>query len=326
MNKQEARSIVESRVPDLVKTVNDILAGRNLDAIRPILRRIDSSGTEPYWFADLREKHRLPLDGKTVGSVIEKLTVCAMEHFILGDGIRLSVNPAKGIDVPELDLSIKSPSTNFCTSEPFRSPYERLLGNKSDALVLLTNYQSAKKDEKHFTLRIIDARYLHRSEIADQKLCAVARNVRAAFSTDSSSLEKLLRFIAHFTQGEWETSAFLELLEGDFSDDAIAKTVENLLAKGKRRNRSQRDPDRLIPERSFDRLAAVKNTAPLKTGLVRAIDEWVESTLSDRARHPSDEELEKLKTSPLDGKIGMSFALQWRYNFSSAFPEYRKGE
>ena len=26
-----------------------------------------------------------------------------------------------------------------------------------------------------------------------------------------------------------------------------------------------------------------------------------------------------LKSGPLDGKIGMSFALQWRYNFGSLF-------
>ena len=327
MNAQEARSIVASRVSDLVDAVNNALSGRNLGAIRPILRRIDSSGDEPYWFAELRGRNKLPnLDGKTVGSVIEKLTVCAMERFLLDGGIQLSVNPAKGIDVPELDLGIKSPSTNFCTSEPFFSAYDRLLGNESDALILLTNYQSAKKDRRRFNLRIIDARSLRGSEIADQKLCAVARNVRSAFSSDPATLQTLWRFVAYVNQGEWETSALLKLLEGEFSDEDIGAAIDGVLAEGERKNKRERNAEHQIPSEVFARLTDIKKTLPLREGLVRAVDKWVVSSLSDSARYPSPNEFRRLMESPLDGKIGMSFALQWRYNFASVFPQHRKGE
>ncbi len=57
----------------------------------------------------------------------------------------LRINPARGVDLPDLDIGIKSPSKNFCTSEPFFSVYERLLGSEYDALILLTDYQTAKK-------------------------------------------------------------------------------------------------------------------------------------------------------------------------------------
>ena len=34
---------------------------------------------------------------------------------------------------------------------------------------------------------------------------------------------------------------------------------------------------------------------------------------------PNDNEWVRFLKSPLDGKIGMSFALQWRYSFGSFF-------
>ena len=327
MNPQEARAAIAANTAELVEFVNATLAGKNLAAIRPVLRRIDSTGTEPHWFAELRGKHQLPnLDGKTVGSVIEKLTVCCVEKFILDGCMTLSVNPAKGVDVPELDLGIKSPSTNFCTSEPFFSAYDRLLGNESDALILLTNYQSAKNDKRHFNLRIIDARYLKGSEIADRKLCAVAKSVRDAFATDCATLQTLLRFVAYVNQGDWEAAALLRLLEGDFSDIFVASSVDAAIADGVRKNQKERNSERMIPTEAFDRLKKVKETQPGRVGVVRAVDAWVVSNLSDSARYPSQNELKRLLASPLDGKIGMSSALQWRYNFSSVFPKHRKGE
>lgn len=57
----------------------------------------------------------------------------------------LGINPARGVDLPDIDLGIKSPSQNYCTSEPFFSAYERLLGSEHDMVVLLTDYQTAKK-------------------------------------------------------------------------------------------------------------------------------------------------------------------------------------
>ena len=327
MNAQEARAAIAARTSELVEFINATLSGKNLSSIRPILRRIDSNGMEPHWFSELSGKHRLPnLDGKTVGSVIEKLTVCAMEKFILDGRMQLSVNPAKGIDIPELDLGIKSPSTNFCTSEPFFSAYDRLLGNDSDALILLTNYQSAKNDKRHFNLKIIDARYLKGSEIADRNLCSVAKNIRNAFASDSATLQTLLRFVAYVNQGDWEASALLKLLEGDFSDSFVSASADAAIAEGIRKNLRKKNSERKIPPAVFERLRKAKETSPGRIGVVQAVDGWVVSNLADAARYPSPNELRRLMSSPLDGKIGMSFALQWRYNFSSVFPKHRKGE
>jgi hypothetical protein len=54
-------------------------------------------------------------------------------------------------------------------------------------------------------------------------------------------------------------------------------------------------------------------------GVIDAVDNWVVEEQGDVARLPSGDEWSRLKKSPLNGKIGMSFALQWRYNFGSLF-------
>lgn len=54
-------------------------------------------------------------------------------------------------------------------------------------------------------------------------------------------------------------------------------------------------------------------------GVITAIDDWVAVEHKDFGRLPNDNEWDRIKISPLDSKIGMSFALQWRYNFISIF-------
>src|SRR5207237_3110019 len=123
----------------------------------------------------LRKHRTLPnLDGKTVGSVIEMVLVAVLETYTFAklNIPPLRINPAKGVDLPDLDLGVKSPSENFCTSEPFFSPYERLLGSDHDVLVLLTDYQEAKK-KPPLRLQIIDFRYLTKSQVADKNLCRI---------------------------------------------------------------------------------------------------------------------------------------------------------
>ncbi|HUY90148.1 MAG TPA: hypothetical protein VMV10_15530 [Pirellulales bacterium] len=112
------------------------------------MKRIGRGGVLPHWYKNLKKKGDLPnLDGKTIGSVIEMLLVGVLETSTFR-GLEipaLRINPARGIDLPDLDLGVKSPSENYCTSEPFFSAYERLLGSEYDILVLLTDYQTAKK-------------------------------------------------------------------------------------------------------------------------------------------------------------------------------------
>ena len=54
-------------------------------------------------------------------------------------------------------------------------------------------------------------------------------------------------------------------------------------------------------------------------GIVDAADNWVVENYKDVARLPNENEWTRLLASSLDGRIGMSFALQWRYNFGRIF-------
>jgi hypothetical protein len=56
-----------------------------------------------------------------------------------------------------------------------------------------------------------------------------------------------------------------------------------------------------------------------RLGVIDAADNWVIETQKDLARFPNSNEWARILTSPLDGQIGMSPALQWRYNFSRVF-------
>jgi hypothetical protein len=58
---------------------------------------------------------------------------------------------------------------------------------------------------------------------------------------------------------------------------------------------------------------------PLHIAIIDALDNWVIETRKDSARAPNDDEWKRFLASPLDGMIGMSLALQWRYNFGPLF-------
>ena len=132
-NKKMLRERIEEQLDDVAKQINLVLKGKNVTKIKPTLERIGRGGELPHWYALLKSKGTLPnLDGKTIGSVVEMVLVGVLEnHTLAGLGApALRVNPARGVDLPDLDLGVKSPSENFCTSEPFFSAYERLLGSE----------------------------------------------------------------------------------------------------------------------------------------------------------------------------------------------------
>ena len=141
-----------------MNTLNAALRGKGLSELQPVLERIGRGGKLPHWYVELQHKNTLPnLDGKTIGSVLEMLLVAVLETGVLKKfGVALKVNPARGIDLPDLDLGVKSPSKNYCTSEPFFSAYERLYGNEHDCVVILTDYQEAKKDKSEFNSTLSD--------------------------------------------------------------------------------------------------------------------------------------------------------------------------
>jgi len=137
----------KERLDTVIAEVNAALRGADLTALRPTLERNGRGGRIPHWFEELSTNGTLPnLDGKSIGSIIEMLLIAVLETKTFRSVAipPLRVNPARGVDLPDLDLGIKSPSENYCTSEPLFSAYERLNGSEYDALVLLTDYQDAK--------------------------------------------------------------------------------------------------------------------------------------------------------------------------------------
>jgi hypothetical protein len=75
----------------------------------------------------------------------------------------------------------------------------------------------------------------------------------------------------------------------------------------------------LIPDADLDAINRIRTVTPTHVAVVEAADNWVVDVLKEAARFPNENERRRFQKSPLDGQIGMSFALQWRYNFGSLF-------
>ena len=241
--------------------------------------------------------------------------------------LSLNINPARGVDIPDLDLGIKSPSENFCTSEPFFSAYERILGNEHDMVVLLTDYQTAKK-RPPLRVSIIRHEYLSGSEVADKNLCSIARKHRQPLLALNESLaKKVFKFLAYINQSDWRARRLLSLVAHMFDDTTVEAEVVAAEADFKRRNKdlveNNNDP---IPESELSMIVDVLKIRPLHIGIIEAADNWVIEAHKDFGRIPNDNEWGRLKRSPLNGRIGMSFALQWRYNFGPLFRNRNEAE
>jgi hypothetical protein len=272
--------------------------------------------------SDLRDLRPLPnLDGKTIGSVIEMLLLGVLETFTFKDqGLHLRINPARGTDLPDLDLGVKSPSTNFCTSEPFFSAYERLIGSTHDAVILLTDYQE-QKDNPPLKLQILKWNYLEKTEIADESLCRIAlKNRDFLLAQNKVWTQKLFRFLAYINQSDWRAKQLLRLSEFLTAPDEISNLVKQAAHDFHAQNKKLQDKRRaILPDTDLQALTQILNARPLELGVIDAVDNWVIENLQEAARMPGSDEWKQLKTGPLNGKIGMSFALQWRYNFGRIF-------
>jgi len=324
-NKSHLRAILRDRLAEVVDGVNAALRGNGLAGLEDVLRRVGRGGILPHWYERLARDGTLPnLDGKTIGSVVEMLLVAVLEtRTFRGLGVPpLKINPARGIDLPDLDLGVKSPSENYCTSEPFFSAYERLLGGEHDIVVLLTDYQTAKKYPS-LRLQIIGQRYMAKTQVADEHLCRVARSHRQWLLADSEArAKKVFRFLAYVNQSDWLGKHLFRLIEVLRDEDAvragIAAALRDFVGKNAKFAYSGKPA---IPDDDCDSLRRILEIAPLHVGVVEAADNWVVQTQKEAGRAPSENEWNRLVNSPLDGLIGMSFALQWRYNFGRLFQE-----
>jgi len=323
MNKKELRAIVKDNLSSSVSLLNSALNGENIEYLETSLARLGRGRALPHWYQNLKENHVLPnLDGKTIGSVVEMLFLAVLENYTLKDFEHrsFSVNPAKGVDFPDLDLGMKSPSTNYCTSEPFFSAYERLLGSEYDCIVLLTNYQDAKK-KPPLKLQILKHEYLSKTELADRNICSLARYTRDfLLEINSSYTKKVFRFLCYVNQQDWQGRQILKLLSVIKSKDQCISVYQDIIEDFSRYNntliRKEKEP---IAQDFLDALVGSMNISPYYLGIVDCADNWVVENLKESGRLPNDNEWKRLLDSPLDGRIGMSFALQWRYNFGALF-------
>ncbi|NOT87968.1 MAG: hypothetical protein HOP03_07290 [Lysobacter sp.] len=324
--KAKLRARVAGDLDTIMRTLNAALRGERLKKLEDVIARISRGGQLPHWYQELKEKGTIAnLDGKTIGSILEMLLVAVIEKSTLADTrMKLRVNPARGVDLPDLDLGIKSPSTNFCTSEPFFSAYERLYGNEHDCLVLLTDYQDAKKKKGDFKLQVQSWCYMRGSQIADQELCRVARHCREkllAEDASGSTAKRVFRFLAYVNQADWMAKWLLTLLDNisaEIPDFDVHK--EKIEADFEKQNKERAKKDKeLIPDIDLASLLKIFEVTPRHVGVINQLDNWVTEFLKDASRAPNDNEWERLLESPLDGMIGMSFALQWRYNFGRLF-------
>ena len=317
---------IRTRLPEIVKAVNASLKGGNaLGKLKPTLERLGRGGKLPHWYAGLKRRGTLPnLDGKSLGSVLEMVFVSVLEckFYHKSPLVPFHINPARGIDIPDLKLGVKSPSENYNTSEPFFSAYERLLGNEHDAVILITDYQSRKKSPP-LRIQIIKQAYLAGSQIADKKLCAIAKKHRTRLAPDNvPELKKIIRFLAYVNQMDWEAKAILKLLAGKMDNDAVDKEIGKLIVKFEKTNEKKAKEDKtLISQDYLDCLESIRAVSPRWIGVVNAADSWATKTQKDAGRYPNDSEWERFLRGPLDGVIGMSLALQWRYNFGPLFRE-----
>ena len=117
--KAELRDLLRKRLEETMTELNHALQGLNLERLEPVLLHVGRDQTLPHWYQQLYDEQTFPnLDGKTVGSIIEMLFVAVLETVTFRDVEipQLRLNPARGVDLPDLDLGIKAPSQNYATS------------------------------------------------------------------------------------------------------------------------------------------------------------------------------------------------------------------
>jgi len=323
MTKDQLRQLVKDQLDLIIAKVNIALHGKNLSVLRPTIERVGRGGRVPHWFPELEAQGTLPnADGKTIGSIVEMLLIAVLETETFREvgAPPLRINPARGVDLPDLDLGVKSPSENYCTSEPYFSAYERLYGSEHDALVLLTDYQSAKRTPP-LRLQIIKWNYLSKTQLADVNLCRIARKHRTMLLNDGEArTQRLFRFLAYVNQSDWLGKHLVSLIDNMNDSGAVLKQIEFAEIDFKRKNLERERKFRdLIPDASLRALQSIPKTTPLLVALTDAADNWVTECMKEAGRLPNDNEWHRLKNGPLDGRIGMSFALQWRYNFGRLF-------
>lgn len=316
------KNLITSKLDVIQLHLNEALTGKNLRPLEAPLKRMNPGGALPVWFSQLATAHTLPnLDDRNAGGIIKKLLIGVLEKYVLEEPLELHLVPTGAVTIPELELGVKTPSENFCTIEPYFSAYERLTGTGYDTLVLQTSYQDAKQSvAKNHGLkeRILDVRYLRGSEIADLQLCEIAENLKRVYADREDMLRRAINFLAYANPMDWESAHFIDLLQrlgtGDLDlEDAFWRIRKEFM----RKNRQHEKKGRMqIPPEQLEHLERAL-TSP--DNVVLQAEEWVMRTLNEHWHAPSRAVWDRILTQPLEGKIGMTYMLQWQYHFGTLF-------
>ena len=183
-----------------------------------------------------------------------------------------------------------------------------------------TDYQEAK-EHPPLRLQIIQWRYFLSTELADFALTAIARKHREWLLHQSEVwTQKIFRFLAYINQSDWGASYLRRIVDVMRDENRVQKLVLEAKKDFAKKNaeRARQDKD-TIPDYEIKSLCSIAEAQPLTLGIVDAADNWVVENYKDFARLPNENEWRRLLVSPLNGQIGMSFALQWRYNFGRVF-------
>jgi hypothetical protein len=255
-----------SLIPDIVEQVNHYLRGER----HKQLAKSSIAGDD--WLACLKQTGIPPKsDGKSLGTCIEKLLKAEISRKLQ---INVTGSAAAGVDIPELSLNTKATSDKQPqSSEPFDSPYERVLGSKYDILACIYNGMEFLKSQKSTPIQITAAMYYERTEVADQQLCQSARLLRDLHNQGVIGEELAKRALRAIVYAKKSSAGYKALHKG--------------LQRGE--------------------LAIIDAT-------VEAHEE--EMAAKGKIELPNDAEWAAFQNSPLSGKISISFALQWRYQYN----------
>jgi hypothetical protein len=298
-------------VPELIERANLVLA-QDEKLIKEVAEYTQASylrQSPKIWKKFLKQLQSLEAnelevsDGKSIGTFIEKLltVLLSIEKKCVFSG-----SAAKGVDLPELNLGIKATSDRQPqSSEAFKSAYERIFGIENALLVFIYN-GTAYSGEAEENLRCVQHYLLSETNVADRGLCGYARDVRELYREKiigEDLLKSILRLLVVSDKSKKEFLGMARLIH----------EMASILGGGTKGVQFRY----LDASKASDVMAYLTDTK-VQHALAAAVDAY--QAHFDSYPFANDgmidgEQFKVFQEHPLDGKISLSFALQWRFQF-----------
>ncbi len=126
--------------------------------------------------------------------------------------------------------------------------------------------------------------------------------------------------MAFVNQSDWRAKELLRLVDCLNDDERILTKINAAESSFESKNiQKEQQGEPLFPESEIEAIRRIRTISPLHLGEIDAADSWVVEIQKEAGRFPNENEWNRYLSSPLDGAIGMSLALQWRYNFRKLF-------